>query len=320
MSERAIVTNAREIDASAAEWIERRYFADWSAADQAALDTWLEESVVHRVAFVRLHTGWQHTERLVALRPFKADDARPRTRNGIFIGIAASIAIAAMLSIAGVHYLTQPRDRIYATGIGGHETIAFADGSKIELNTDTSLRARMTTRERIIWLDKGEVYFNIKHDPDNPFVVIASGHRVTDLGTSFLVRRDRDRLEVALLEGRVRFGVVGRETQSSLLTPGDDVVATAESVSTTHENAAELAGKLSWQRGVVVFKDTALVDAVGELDRYNSEKLVIADPAIAHRKISGTIPIGDVDGFVRVVRDVLGLHVQNDGNEVVITR
>ena len=318
--ERTIISNAREVDARAAEWIERRNFGEWNEADQAALDAWIEESVVHRVAFVRLDTGWQQTERLVALRPFKANEPEPRGRKGIFIGVAAALAIAAMLGITGMHYLAAPRDRIYATGVGGHEVIAFADGSKIELNTDTVLRARMTTKERTVWLDKGEAYFRVRHNAANPFVVIASGHRVTDLGTRFLVRRDRDQLEVALLEGRVRFGAAGAHAQSALLTPGDDVVATAESVSTTHELPAALAGKLTWRRGVVVFKDTALADAVRELDRYNSQKLVVADPAIAGRKISGTISTGDVDGFIRVVREVLGLHVQNDGNEVVITR
>ncbi|HUJ02780.1 MAG TPA: FecR domain-containing protein [Rhizomicrobium sp.] len=310
---------AREIDARAAFWVERRYFGEWTEDDQSALDAWLAQSVAHRVAFVRLDTGWRQTERLVALRPFKPEQTEPRARNWT-LRAAAALAIAAMLGLAGMHYVSQPRDRIYATGVGGHEVIAFADGSKIELNTDTVLRARMTTKERTVWLDKGEAFFRVHHNAANPFVVIASGHRVTDLGTSFLVRRDRDRLEVALLDGRVRFAVAGAHAQSSLLKPGDDVVATAESVSLTHESRGELAGKLIWRRGLVVFKDTALAEAVRELDRYNNEKLVVADPAIAHRKISGTIPVGDIDGFIRVVRDVLGLHVQNDGNEVVITR
>ncbi len=320
MSERPMVRSARDIDARASEWIEKRNFADWSQADQIALENWLGESIAHRVAFVRLDTGWRETERLTVLRPFKSEPAEGRARKGLFIGLAAAFALAAMLGTGAWHYIGQTRDRVYATGVGGHETIAFADGTKIELNTDTVLRARMTTRERTVWLDKGEAWFRVHHNAKLPFTVIAGGHRVTDLGTSFLVRRDRDRLEVALLDGRVRFGVASTHAKQSLLKPGDDVVATAESVSLTHESPAALAGKLTWRRGIIVFKDTALADAVRELDRYNTQKLVVADPAIAHRKISGTIPARDIEGFIRVVRDVLGLHVQNDGNEVVITQ
>jgi transmembrane sensor len=323
MSERAIVSNAREIDARAAQWIERRDFGDWSDADQAELDSWLAESVVHRVAFVRLDTGWRRAERLVALRPFKTAPVEARAPvRGMLIGIAAALAAAALLGVASTNYVSRPSERVYSTAIGGLETVKFADGSQIELNTDTVLRARMTSAERIVWVDKGEAYFQIKHDPARPFAVVAGGHRVTDIGTKFLVRRDTDRLEVALVEGRVRFGVAGSQLrpQSKMLTPGDDVVATAESIAISKKSAQELASKLAWRRGVLVFKDTALADAVRDLDRYNSEKLVVADPAVAGRTISGTIPTNDVEGFIRVVRGVLGLHVQNDGNEVVITR
>ena len=42
--------------------------------------------------------------------------------------------------------------------------VSFADGTRIELNTDTVLRARMTTSERTVWLDQGEAYFQVKHD------------------------------------------------------------------------------------------------------------------------------------------------------------
>ena len=48
----------------------------------------------------------------------------------------------------------------------------FADGSRIELNTNTVLRARMTTDQRIVWLEKGEAYFRIKHDSTHPFIVM----------------------------------------------------------------------------------------------------------------------------------------------------
>ena len=78
---------------------------------------------------------------------------------------------------------------MFSTEVGGHETVTFSDGTRIELNTNTVLRARMTTAQRTVWLDKGEAYFQVKHDPAHPLTVIA-GHRVTDLGTEFLVRDD----------------------------------------------------------------------------------------------------------------------------------
>ena len=64
----------------------------------------------------------------------------------------------------------------------------------------TVLRARVSAHERLVTLERGEAYFQIAHDPKHPFVVMAGDHRVTDLGTKFLVRRDNKTLEVAVTE------------------------------------------------------------------------------------------------------------------------
>ena len=94
--------------------------------------------------------------------------------------------------------------RVYATELGGHATVPLADGSKIELNTDTKLRAALAEEQRTVWLDRGEAYFEVSKDPNRPFVVMAGDRKVTVLGTKFSVRRDGDRVSVAVAEGKVR--------------------------------------------------------------------------------------------------------------------
>ncbi|MBZ2448550.1 FecR domain-containing protein [Xanthomonas perforans] len=78
------------------------------------------------------------------------------------------------------------------------------DGSRLELNTHTQLRAQVDPSLRHVWLDKGEAFFDVKPDPAHPFVIHAGEHRVVVLGTKFSVRQERERLEVAVLEGKVR--------------------------------------------------------------------------------------------------------------------
>ena len=93
---------------------------------------------------------------------------------------------------------------IYATDIGGRKILSLSDGSKIELNTDTSLRIAKGSGGRRVWLDKGEAYFEINHNAAWPFIVTAGTHRVTDLGTKFTMHETGNWLEVALLEGSAR--------------------------------------------------------------------------------------------------------------------
>jgi transmembrane sensor len=312
--------SAVDVEASAALWLERRDRAEWSAADEAQFDAWLAQSPAHVVTYWRLEGAWDTADRLAVLRGQELDDLTPayKSRWPMLMSMAAAVAIIATIGATTAHYVLAPRERIYATDVGGHESITFADGTQIELNTDTVLRAQMTTAERVIWLDRGEAYFQVKHDAAHPFTVIADNHRITDLGTKFVVRRDRGNLEVALVDGRVRVGNGG--AQSALLAPGDDAVATATSLSVTKRDAQDITDRLAWRRGVLTFKYATLADAATELNRYNAKKLVITDPAVARLKIYGTFQLRDVDVFARAARDVLGLHVKDDGNEILIER
>jgi transmembrane sensor len=97
-------------------------------------------------------------------------------------------------------------------------------------------------------------------------------------------------------------------------------VATAGSLSVVRKSQTALQTELSWQRGVLVFDNVTLAEAVGELGRYNRRKFVIADPTIARRTIYGAVPATDVDAFIRVARNVMGLKVQEKDGEIVFSQ
>ena len=65
---------------------------------------------------------------------------------------------------------------------------------------------------------------------------------------------------------------------------------------------------------------STLADAVTEFNRYNRQKLVVADSAVAHLTIVGTFPINDVGMFVRANRELFNLHIVERGDETVISR
>ncbi len=321
----ASAMHTKDIKARAAEWLERQDRADWSAQDQAELEAWLAESSANLIAYWRVHDAWKRAERLVAVHPVVTPLPVAPARRKIWpllTSIAASAIAVAALGLGGRSLLSQPQDRTFATPVGGREIVSFADGSRIELNTSTVLRTRMTTQNRTVWLERGEAYFQVKHDEAHPFIVIAGGDRVTDLGTKFVMRRDSRQLEVALLEGRVRFGDDDSrpQAQTTLLMPGDVATASANAMFVTQQSVQSLAQKLSWRRGVLVFDKTPLADAAKEFNRYNRQKLVIADPAAASITIDGTFPTNNVEAFTDVALHILRLHVDHRGDNILISR
>lgn len=323
MNESAIAVRAKDVEARAAAWIERRACGDWREADQGLLDKWLAESPTHEVAYLRLEAAWNYADRLAILRRATRQPAAPTLRKRPFWIKAATALSAVFIAGAGIFYVFAPstQQNTYATPLGGHEMVSLADGSQIELNTDTVLRTEINSHMRKLWLEKGEAFFQVKHDPKRPFVVIAGVHSVTDLGTKFLIRRDPGQLDVALLEGRGRFDTVGSPTtkKSIDLLPGDRVIVANGTVVVTKQPKQILQNTLAWRHGLLIFDRTTLADAAAEFNRYNREKIVIWDASVARLSIGGTFRADNIDRFVNVTQDVLGLHASTRGDVTVIS-
>jgi transmembrane sensor len=320
----AAPTQAEKIRQAASEWlIRRRDDEAWNDADQLQLDRWLAESPAHMIAYWRLEDVWSKADRLGALRrpaPDKADEPMLRPLRGLLRGLAAITILAALGGGTGF-YLLMPRAQTYETPLGGREILTLKDGSHIELNTNTVVRIADGADKRAVWLDRGEAYFEVKHDPARPFVVTAGDHRVTDLGTKFVMRRDDTRLQVAVVEGDVRFNPGGAsQHRSTILMAGDVAIATADAVVVSKKTTGALAEELGWRTGVLVFHHTTLGDAAAEFNRYNQEKLVVADPHVARLRLGGTFPTGNVEGFADSAKEILGLRVEKRDGETIISR
>jgi transmembrane sensor len=315
--------NGEKIEDKAADWLWLRASAEWNDETQAELDRWLEESEHHAAAFWRLEAVWERTGRVTALRPAHQRDGESASRYRRWLGLGAAAALLlGVVAFTSMRTDTQSgRAQSFSTAVGGRATIRLADGSRIELNTDTAIIANITPTSRTLELNKGEALFNVKHDAARPFVVQVAGHRIVDIGTTFSVRAGKDSLKVALLEGRARLESDSASVQphSTELTPGEVVVATATSMSISRMASGEMNDSLAWKRGQLVFRHIPLAEAAKELNRYNRTKLVIGDD-IATLKINGTFEADSVEAFARVAQYAMRLRVEKSGDQIRLER
>ena len=311
----------------AAEFLGQRRFGSWTEADQAALDKWLAESTSHYVAYLRLKGIAARAEGLAAqnaLESARTPNGAPRKFRSSWFAIplvmaaAASIALIAAPRLPLLKAFMQPPDRTYSTDVGGRTLVKFGDGTEVELNTDTVMRFRMTTTERKVWLQRGEAWFHVAHNAQRPFAVVIGGRQITDLGTEFYVRRKVQGLEVALLNGRAALSGDGALT--TVLKPGDDAIATSTFVSVTHKTSQELNDELAWRRGMLVFRGARLSDAVREVNRYNTVKLVIVDPSIANLRFTGEVRNDNFEDFLETAQTLMGLHADRRGGDILLSR
>ena len=317
------MTQAQMARTQAADWLERRDNGDWSAAEQESFEAWLGESWMNASAYWRLEAAWNRADRLGALRHPRIGRAMLAVHKWpwfSFARVAAVIAVVTAFGFGAFKLIWTPHVTTYSTSVGGRELLTLNDGTQIELNTNTVLRVSGTVHEREVWLVRGEAFFDVKHDAHRLFVVNAGSQRITDLGTKFTARQSGDRTVVALLEGSAKIAAAASPAHAKVLTPGDVAVATANTMSVTKESPDDLADRLSWQRGMLVFRHTTLADAAAAFNRYNTEKIVIGDPQVAGLTINGTFPTTGIALFDRAAQEAFGLHVENRGDELVISR
>ncbi len=312
--------SASEIEDRAADWLmERKDERNWTEEDQKALDAWLAQSLAHQVAFFRLEAALDRAERLRALQP---SVRQSRGMWSVALKAVAALSLVAIAGVIGARYILGPRVTAYQTSVGDSETLSLGDGSQIELNTDTSLRVAQGSDGRQAWLDKGEAYFQIKHDAQHPFTVIAGDNRVTDLGTKFTLRRFPDRLEVTLIEGGARLDASNDRAaaRSVTLKPGDMATVSNGAINVARKSEQTLADELGWRHGILTFRYTTLAQAVDEFNRYNRTQLVIADPHVAKLTIYGAFAANDAAAFADAVQTDFKLHVENLHGQIVLAR
>lgn len=320
------------LDAEAAAWLARLHADDQDAGLRPALEAWLAETPEHAAAFDRANSVWAILPRAAtdnqdeiglqaAPRVARRTAQRPRRP----LSRPAALAMAAALSLLaglGVVWWSLADAGDYATRVGEQRVATLEDGSRIALNTDSHLEVRFDSDRRRIDLGQGEAMFEVAHDADRPFVVIAGDTRIVALGTVFTVRRTRDDVVVTLIKGRVAVSHQGSRNAIAgdavvTLRPGEKLTESVNGPSRIEPQSIETA--TAWRRGQTVFEDTPLGLAVAELNRYGGPEIVIDDPRLAALPISGVFATNASD-FAEAAAALHGLRLEKRGETLRIER
>lgn len=291
-----------------------------------ALEAWLAETPEHAAAFERANAVWAILPRAASHRPdevaLQSPPRRPVARTFTRPVIAAIAACLSLLAGLGVLWWSLADAGAYATRVGEQRVATLQDGSRIALNTDSQVDVRFDSGRRRIELDRGEAMFEVAHDAERPFIVIAGDTRVVALGTVFTVRRTRDDVVVTLIKGRVAVSHQGaRDTPAAdavvTLRPGEKLTESVNGPSRIEPESIERA--TAWRRGQTVFQDTPLGLAVAELNRYGGPPIVVDDPRLAALPISGVFATNASD-FAEAAAALHGLRLERRGKSLHIER
>jgi len=257
----------------------------------------------------------------------------PRRRS--LPALAASIAFALVL-VGLTAWFVAFRADTYSTGIGEQRTVRLADGSTVELNALSRISVRLSKTLRDIDLIRGQALFHVAKDGARPFIVRSDGVTVRAVGTQFDVYRKRSGTTVTVLEGEVAVVPAGDSRTESpedsapsilgssrdppatiLVSAGEQVTVTPREVQKRHK--ADVTAATAWVEQRLILDATPLSDVADEFNRYNTRKLVIADPALRSVGISGVYSTADSTSLVGFLRAQSNLQVTETDAEIRVT-
>lgn len=151
---------------------------------------------------------------------------------------------------------------------GGQYPIRLADGTKVWLNSATSLRYPETfaSNERKVELIYGEAYFDVAHNSSKPFRVILKGHTLEDIGTQFNVDAydDEPTIRTTLVEGSIK---VSRSGKNILLKPGQQAIIKSTNSSIIVQTA-DVDEAVAWKNGYFKFDGEDLKSVMRKVSRW----------------------------------------------------
>jgi transmembrane sensor len=204
--------------------------------------------------------------------------------------------------------------RTHRTAAGQIDTLRLADGSTVVLGPGSTLSiGTFDSRRRETSLE-GQAYFDVVHDDARPFVVRTSSATLRDVGTSFAVLSDADRLtRVAVTSGAVDVTATGSGAGAPMVLHAGDRAEVMEGRMRV-ERGTVTPDELSWTRGVLELRDAPLGVVAGELRRWYGVKLLVTDSTIAGRRVTATFQDASADELGRVLAAVLATSVTRSGD------
>ena len=290
-----------------------------SEEDRQSFALWLGEHDSHAEAMDEALELWDD---LAVVRHMPSLSATPGQAANSSRWLPATVAAAACLVLAVFlwpQFQNDPVSSQYRSAVGERLEVLLPDGSLARLNTNSRINVTYSDDQRLIDLQKGEVWFKVETSKERPFHVDAGEARVTALGTAFNIRRREESTEIAVTEGVVRVTALsntpGSIASSKVLRVNQQLLAQRQGWEI--KTANDMEQELAWQTGQLIAREMPLSQLVAELQRYSNTKIFISDPMLAKRTVSGVFELDKPQASLEALAISLGLAVQPLGDSAV---
>lgn len=290
----------KAILAEAVDWYVRLHDSNVDAATRASWQAWRAADPRHAAAWARL----EELQGRLGNAPGGAAQTLEIARRDRRHAVKALVLLFGAGVVGWQGYRISPWSTDYSTRTGERRRVTLADGTRLDLNTNSRVDIRFDAGQRLIHLRQGEILVETAKDP-RPLSVRTAEGAVLALGTRFSVRQDAGTSHVAVAARAVEVRP-GQTSQVVRIDAGYGLSFAADSIGPLRPLAP---GTQAWAQGMLVSVDWRLGDVVRELGRYRPGYLGCAQE-VAGLRLSGAFNLDDTDVALASLEDALPVRAR----------
>jgi transmembrane sensor len=312
---------------TAAKWMVRISSGELSDRDRRDLEKWLAQKPENKRDLERSRQLWSLSAQLrnspEARSLLERDQAFEGSKGWLVNGSLSRYLVpaAAVATVILVAFLTLPQigqffsfsriatDGGATTARGEIASYTLPDGSTLTLGAASAARIAFNDKQRIVYLSGGEGFFDVKHNPDRPFIVVAGKKRVVVTGTKFNIDYfpEESAMEVAVVEGLVNVTFPAPNAGPKTMPIRQNEVVQFPANGSAVRRLMSAARASAWREGKLYFDDAQLSEALASMNRYFPKPLIVSSPEMGKRTVTGMFRAGDLNAVLVSLNDLYGL-------------
>lgn len=304
---------------------------DMSAERREVVEAWIKENPEHEKEYtdmkkiwewsgasdsnpeVDVDRAWSDFVKLRDNRPQQIVVLKDRKRSLSWKKwtVAAAVAVLLMSSWAILRWTLSTSISLNSNDV--LQQAVLPDGSTVYLNKKTVLdyKKNWLAKERTVVLSKGEVFFDVKRDTMQPFVIQSGNSKITVLGTSFHVRRAKGETEVIVSSGSVR---VDHGSSHVRLKPNDRVVIRDTARTQVKVDMVEDQLYKYYIHQEFIFENTPLSRVFDVLGKAFDKKFVVVNDKDKGLRYTATFERQSLNEMLDVILKTFDLKIEKKGN------
>lgn len=201
---------------------------------------------------------------------------------------------------------------------GKRARIQLSDGTHLTVNSQSKViyPRRFTGDIRKIYT-QGEVYLDVAHDKDHPFIVEANGFNLKVLGTKFNISNyEGEATNIVLVEGSIE--VIDKHEKKARMIPSD--LLYIDNGNIAYQKQVSVDEYISWVDGILLLNGNELADILRKLNKYYAVDIKCSTE-IGKEKVYGKLDLKDnIDEVLQCIQQTLPMQIEKNNTSIYLNK